>query len=311
MIKYVYICSSRFSGSTLLGLLLGSHSQVAMVGELSHLPKNISINNKCSCGVPVRSCNLWMKVIELLNKRFQIDLLKNPYKLNLGLINPSVLVDKVHKKRSYKFKRKILRGLKYLELRYGLFFFTPFLRHFDRVTENTFIVYDTIREILKVDIVVDTSKDYLNAICLYKKKPDNFRIIFLVRDGRGVFYSGLKRGYSLKNSIEVWKNYYLRSYNLFNKFIPASHILHIKYEDLAIDPKKTLNIICKFLGINFEENMLNFTNFIHHVANGNDMRFNKNSKIKLDVSWKEKLSSEQKRYFENIAGGLNRQLGYV
>lgn len=311
MVKYVYICSSRFSGSTLLGLLLGSHSRAVMVGELSHLPKNISLNNLCSCGVPVRSCSLWSKVIKRLSEFFHSDLLKNPYKLNLGLILPSVLVDKIHKKKSYKLKRKVLRGMKYLELRYNILFLKPLLKIFDEITDNTFLVYDIIRDILTKDIVVDTSKDYLKAINLYKKKPQNVRIILLTRDGRGVFYSGLKRNYPVKDSINVWKRYYKRCLPLFKKFISPYHILQIKYEDLANNPSENLKKICNFLGIQFEENMLNFTSFVHHVANGNDMRFNKSSVIRLDLSWKQKLSLDQKRYFEKIAGKLNRQLGYV
>ena len=44
MVDWIYICSAAHLGSTLLDLLLGSHSRVASLGEISKLLKNIALN---------------------------------------------------------------------------------------------------------------------------------------------------------------------------------------------------------------------------------------------------------------------------
>ena len=55
MAKYVYISSAAYSGSTLLDLLLGSHSRIESLGEISFLAQDLAVNNRCTCGTPVRA----------------------------------------------------------------------------------------------------------------------------------------------------------------------------------------------------------------------------------------------------------------
>jgi hypothetical protein len=145
---------------------------------------------------------------------------------------------------------------------------------------------------------------------MYNHCPENFRIILLVRDGRGVFYSFLKRGFKRRDSLNAWKNHYSRAEPLLQKYVDRKHILKIKYEDLVDNPQKQLEKICKFLGLQFEDEMLNFRAHDHHVTDGNNMRFNNSSEITADFSWKLKLTFEDLNYFEKKAGKLNRKLGY-
>ena len=93
MIKYLYICSAGHSGSTLLDLLLGSHTRIESLGEVSHLPKNIALNTKCSCGENVRECSVWKPILDQLGERLGADLSKTPYKLNTGYPKATTVVD--------------------------------------------------------------------------------------------------------------------------------------------------------------------------------------------------------------------------
>lgn len=310
MTKIVYICSAARSGSTLLDLLIGSHSKVESLGEITQLPKNISLNTICTCGLHVRSCPVWWKVLKIMSNNLAVDLFKNPYALNLGYINPRIVIDKNHQTKIYNFRRKIVHGLWYLELRFRTRFLRTFLYSVNNTIENNFLLYDTVREVLNSDMIVDSSKNGLKCIELYNKKPHEVKIILLTRDGRGVFCSQLKMNFTKRNSLNAWKNYYARIIPLLEHYVDPSHLLWLKYEELATAPRMHLERICEFLGLEYEENMLYYANQTHHSIGGNDMRLQKSSQIKLDISWHEKLSDEDIRYFEARAGYLNRKLGY-
>jgi hypothetical protein len=306
MIKYVYICSAGHSGSTLLDLLLGSHSRMFSLGEISHLPKNISLNTLCACGHPVRSCRLWSKVISILNKNLGYDLYKDPYAFDLGFINPVVIKDKIHKSYQYKIRRRLFTGFNYLKLKLNM----PVLRHvlfpINQAISNNFCLYDIVRQVTNKSIVIDSTKIYQKGLDLYLEKPDEVRIILLSRDGRGFLYSNLKRNlFNREKSVYRWMRYYDRTLPFLKKYVQGKHMIHIKYEDLATDPAAQLNRVCSFLGIDFEESMLDFACHEHHITNGNDMRFQRSSEIRPDFAWKEKLSPCDLCYFEQTAGSLN------
>lgn len=310
MVNYVYICSAGHSGSTLLDLLLGTHSNVETVGEISHLSKNIALNTKCTCGMPVRSCDVWGEVLNIVDDQLGVDVYKDPYSLNMGYSKASVVVDEAHQNNLYLLKRKIVLGFYYLKLRFGIKLLAKPLASLDESINHTYAVYNAIRKVQKVDVVVDSSKEYLKAIGIYKKSPDRTRIIVLTRDGRGVFYSNLKRGYTLKRSLNAWKRLYARAMPLLKQHVESEHILHVKYEDLAENAAREAARICEFIGLNYESEMLDFSGKVHHSTNGNDMRFSKSSEIRIDKAWKEKMSIEQLRYFNRHAGKLNRDFGY-
>lgn len=309
MVKYVYICSANFSGSTLLDLLIGSHTRVTSLGEITQLPRNLALNTRCTCGQPIKSCSVWNKVVNILSEHLAIDIHENPYALNLGYIY-GMNYDKKHQTLFYKFIRKIKSDLRYGELRYKMSFLKIFLKTFYEVPKNKFLLYDVANSLLGTDLVVDSSKAYLEAIGLYKMMSEKVRIILLVRDGRAVFYSGLKRNYSKKKSLSAWKNVYSRILPLLKQHVSPEHVLFIKYEDLTSNVRKELLKICNFIGLEFEEGMLDFKSKIHHLTDGSDMRFNNSSVIKTDILWKQKLSRDDYIYFEKYAGSFNRSFGY-
>ena len=310
-IKYVYICSTGHSGSTLLDLLLGSHSQIESLGETIHLSKNISLNTQCTCGEPVRSCPVWKQVVSVLNEQLGIDIFNAPYALNMGFPLPLVIKDKVHTTLRYKLKRRFLRGLRYIQLKYQLDFLKYFLNPIYGGIENTILVYEAVRRVLQCQMIVDSSKSYLEGIGIYNKNPDNVRILLLCRDGRGVFYSYIKRNFSRNMSLHAWKNHYKRAIPLLEKYVNENHLLRVKYEDIVQDPTAELKRICKFLNVEFENNMLNFASHVHHMTDGNNMRFGKSSEIRPDTAWLYRLSEADRVLFERKAGDLNRSLGYV
>jgi Sulfotransferase family len=310
MAKYIYICSAGHSGSTLLDLLLGSHSRIESLGEISFLSHDIAVDNRCTCGSPVRECHIWRSVVKQLSSRFGVDILAHPYALHIDHPKAVDLIDNKHQTHAYLARRKLLLGLHYLRLRFGVRFLDPMLRSVRTTFATNMLIYETVREVLDVDMVVDSSKSYLKALGVYLSNPAEVRIILLMRDGRGVLWSSLKRKWSRNKSVIAWTKLYERALPLLERYVHAEHLLRVRYEALATDPVREASRICSFLQVEFEPAMLNFATVPHHSINGNNMRFMRSSQIRMDTEWRDRLSPEDLRYFERRAGRLNRRLGY-
>lgn len=308
---YVYICSAGHSGSTLLDLLIGSHPQIASLGEIDQLSKNIALNTECSCGSPVRECAVWQEVTRRVGEQIGVDVLADPYALHMGYPKASVVVDRQQQTKWYLARREVLLGLYYLHLLPGGSILHPLTGSITAAIDNNVRVFEAVRSVLDVQAVVDSSKSYLKAIALYRRHPDRVKLLLLTRDGRGVYWSNLKRGGARRRIVRDWRNQYARALPLLRRHVPADRMLQVRYEDLAADTRGVLEQVCGFIGLPFDSTILDFRSKTHHLANGNDMRLRGSSSVRLDEEWRQRLSEDDLGYFEQKAGWLNRQLGYV
>ncbi|MBL8491622.1 MAG: sulfotransferase [Rhodocyclaceae bacterium] len=134
--------------------------------------------------------------------------------------------------------------------------------------------------------------------------------MLLHRDGRGVMHSHLKRGVNRDAALEAWRGYYARALPLLDKVVNPAHVLRVAYEDLVAEPEERLRRICRFLQLDFEPGMLDFSSKVHHTPEGNDMRHG-SSKIRADDGWHTGMSAPDLAYFQRKAGDINRRLGYA
>lgn len=310
MVQCLYICGAGHSGSTLLDMLLGSHSRIASLGEIINLPMDLATNSTCTCGDKVRECDLWTAVVEEFEQRLGLDIAQNPYALNLGPIYAAAGDPRVTG-GLYRLRRRLGAALHYVELRSGMFgAFRTVLPTIYKGLENNLLLFDIVGRRLNADFVVDSSKVYTKAVGLSKLAPERVKVILLIRDGRAVYYSMRKRNYARKFSLDSWYTHFRRALPLIERHVPAGSVLTVKYEDLATDPERELRRICVFAGIDFEPAMLDMKSKAHHNVNGNNMRFSKSSDIRLDDSWETRLDAAERAFFEAQAGWLNRRLGY-
>ena len=81
-IPVILLVGEGHSGSTLLDLIMDSHSQIVGVGELSHYSKHFNFGELCSCGKQIKDCEFWQKVFS------DIDASKLPliYRKKLGFL---------------------------------------------------------------------------------------------------------------------------------------------------------------------------------------------------------------------------------
>ena len=86
MKKLIYIVSSPRAGSTLLSNILGGHSAMFNVGELTSINGFINSNTrqagffegKCACGTYFLECEFWSKIIDSVAEKLEI----SPSKIN-------------------------------------------------------------------------------------------------------------------------------------------------------------------------------------------------------------------------------------
>jgi hypothetical protein len=306
----VFICSAGHSGSTLLTLLLGSHSNATALGEITQMPKNLALNTPCSCGTPVRDCTLWADVVGRLSQQERFARVReNPYDLDLGFFEAGTVIDVARQTPLRKLYRRLVFAAAYTHWRTGLLpsVVTAPIRAGAR---NKHELYRTVASVAAKPLLIDSSKHYLEAVSLYRADPDRTKILLLVRDGRAVLYSGLKRGKPRRVALDSWLKTYSRALPLLESQIPASDILRVRYEELAAEPARVLRRICEFIGIDYDVQMLDFRSRVHHVLAGNDMRFSDADAIRVDAAWRGGLTRDDHDYFERRAGALNRALGY-
>lgn len=309
--RAVFICSAGHSGSTLLDLLLGSHPDAVSLGEITHLPKNLALNTPCTCGKPARECGVWSRIVDELGRMPEFrEIHSDPYVLHLGMINASTVVDTRHQTRLRVLQRRFVYALAHAHLRWDIRFPEALLRPLYAGSRNKLLLFDVVSRLLSRGIIVDSSKHYLEAVSLYEQARDRVRVVLLVRDGRAVYYSGLKRGQDRKTALQAWECTYRRALPILRRRIPPEHLIQVRYEDLADSPERELERLCAFIGIDYAQEMLRFVEKERHVLNGNRMRFGSGA-IAADVSWRERLSGSDALYFDSRAGRLNRKLGYA
>ncbi len=275
----VYIATLPRAGSTLLGMILGTHPEVFHVGESSYWGKINPKDTICSCGI--KGCPILLRVYDQIAKNFEvesiyracsiIDRIEEPNKQ----YHPLSLPD--GKQKQGEFNQKDLETVLYSSC-LGLE-----------------CISRTFREMTGRRIIVDNTK----SIRIAKKLLEypRWKVILLLRDPRGMAYSnkksGQRKGVSrpVSSKISVYKDFAKRALGLLKK----STLVHfLKYEEICQDTSGAIRKVCEFLEIEYMQSMLEFKKDKGHTLMGNRMRLDDNQEIKEDLEWKVGLTKEEK-----------------
>ena len=300
MKSIVYIASSNRSGSTLLETLLGKHDCVTSLGELRHLNEYVRDDRLCTCGNPISVCPFWQRV-ETEMRRDGWSLSTMPTKIagsrsggGSGLIMIEVLLYLLSS-GLFKIVRKIPFGL----------------RKYIQVAENCLRVAVTVSKVTGCPIIADSSKKPIMLRLLYLLEPRKLKVVFLIRDVRGVTYSAMRRKIiSVREASYLWLLDNLRIF-LSIQTIPSRQRIVVKYENFCKDPSLEMERICTFLEIPYVPKTTALSKDHSHSIGGSPHRFNKAEvQIVLDERWKKELSAEQLMKFGYFPRLLNRLIGY-
>lgn len=254
--KIILIVSCGYSGSTLLDLILGSHSDIIGLGELKDFDLCLDSNQLCTCWKLHSRCPFWNTVRQKIAHR------------NEGLsfrINPP--------------------GVSSAE-----------------ILNRTIEVYSAIHHVSSTNFLVDSSKGPDRARLLQESGQIESYIIHLIRDGRGVAFSYVKRGESFKSAASHWVELNLRILAWLRGTNVPPHIT-VRYEELATQADNVVSNVCRFLGVSWEPSMLFYRDGEHHNISGNHMRFLRSrafEKLYVDVEWKSRLTADQLAIFNDV-----------
>jgi hypothetical protein len=318
----VYIGGSGHSGSTLLDMILGGHSSISSLGEAGFLyfnVNNFTPADVCTCGQHVTVCPFWTRVESAA--RALLGTNGHAALPNLMVIDPRHGAMRepsgVFRKRR-PGERPAVRSrlneavlvLGSARLRRWLAAMSAEVRVHRSVSRNLVLLYEAVRRAHGTPIVVDSTKNpaYLKGV--YLECPTALHVVFLVRDGRAVCESRMRReGLTMEQSVRIWKLEQLK-HRAVRLTIPRQRVYALRYEDLCRDPRAEIGRLCQRLGVVFEEQMLDFRRDRHNLG-GNPMRLRRHeSQIRLDDTWRKNLSAEDLRTFARLGGALNRRLGY-
>jgi len=241
-IPVIYVAGAGRSGSTLLDTILGTHPMVEGVGELTRLVRlGWMENHYCSCGRRGNDCPFWARV----RQRFEAG------------EEPGFLQKSIQWKNGVERHRGIL----------------PIGRHknpgdpfFDAWAGQTRTLVETILFVGAKRSLVDSSKNPVRLRALLEIQELKTYGIHIVRNPLGVAFSlarawqrseseGIERDFPAKpvwrsGAFWVWAN--LATEWVLRK-MPRDRWIRLRYEDLVMRPRESLDRISRLTGIDFSE----------------------------------------------------------
>jgi hypothetical protein len=291
-------------------MFLGGHPKAASLGESNFLAKAIRLGEKCSCGALVRDCGHWQPVYERL-AHWGFDL-QRPYRFRLWDAVAWTNVDREYQTRGFLAGVRVrgtwmsLRDLVPTSLRN----LCPIPPAYNEALVNKVRLYEAVSAAWDKELIVDSSKNVREAVELFRRDPESVRILLLTRDGRGVYLSRRSSGRDREESVRGWLAYYTRALDLLERHVPPQARMQLKYEDIAGDPKRAGETLCRFIGLEFQATMLKLDSVVRHMVNGNATRFAPGKGIALDERWRRDLQPGELTYFDGRGGRMNAVLGY-
>lgn len=296
------------SGSTLLDILLGSHDQIISVGEMVHYdPMSSEGENLCACGEKHSQCAYWVNVSEHFKSLVS----------DAKTFFPKVLKNKFDNWRSLICWIRLLHRRKKPSQEYR-----EYCRHLVALFKAVSISSGR-------SIIVDSSKSPCRATTLAGLKDMiDLRIIHLVRDGRAVCWSMMKKiRYSndirfpeIKRLIAFiramigWTATNLAAECIIKMGVGGDYYLKIRYEDLVEDHEAFFKQVGIVTGESMRKPMMAISSGIEldigHMAGGNPFRMRKKVAFNPDYDWCRNLPFGYKKLFGLVCGRALKHYGY-
>jgi hypothetical protein len=298
----VYIASASFSGSTLLTFLLNTHAQIATIGEMKGDSMDVE-RYRCSCGMPIGRCEFWQRLVAGIRARGVPFDLADVWTQAGFRVPGAPLINRIagHRHRSWALER----------CRDVVLAFSPaWRRAFERIVRTNEVFVRTVRDLTGRSIFVDASKSAVRMKYLRRIESFRIKVIYLIRDGRGVMLSNMKHlGMPPPIAAHEWVSAQREISCALKVFAPPSRLL-VRYEDLCREPKSVMAPVFHFIGVDPGEAVADFRAVEHHIL-GNAMRLESRAEIQVDTRWRTELGPAELATFERIGGRWNRMLGYT
>jgi len=302
-VKVLYVLGHGRSGSTMLDIVLGNHPEIESLGEATNVPTRGWLRGKpCSCGLPADECPFWSEVRAEWARRVGSDDVERFLKLQNAFEQhryaPRLLLE--HRRPSQAFREYARLNLAF---------------------------YGAIRAVSGKDVIVDSSKNPPRAFALGAVPGIDLRVVYLIRDARGVAASR-KKGFKKDERagvlrdikpVPVWRSTArwvatnLLSEWVWRRVDPGGP--RVRYEDLVADPSAEFGRIGRHVGLDLsglsDALLAGEKMRVDHVYGGNRMRMAGSIRLRSDAdTWRSRLSEEEQRLCWTLAGPLMKRHGY-
>lgn len=306
----IYVASVPYSGSTLLNILLGQQPRCLALGEVHQLgmpavERIHGFGNRCSCGRRVHECDYWEDLRLRLAKASGLPSTSDWSEWKLT--TQSSYLDTAGS-RAWRF----LLGFNcWLPSALRLPWSSVAFSELRSSARHSWTFFERLAEITSASHLVDSTKAPSRLVALrHTDSKKRLRVIYLVRDGRSVAHSLLKRGFGdFRQSVRIWKRSQ-RSIQLAIREVPRNQIFEMSYEELCNETEKSLASLSEFLGLPIDTRLAALPESAPHMIPGNPMTFRGDRDIRLREDWKEGLSSNDLNSFQRLAGRMNARIGY-
>lgn len=303
-LRVLYVAGGGRIGSTVLDTILGNHPDVESVGEACHVPQKAWLNEGfCACGERGGDCEFWSEV----RRRWSL------------LTGVEAVDDYVRMIRELEARQiwlpKLAAEAKRPESPY---------REYVRLTGA---LMTAIGQTSGKRILVDSSKRASRAFGLSLAAEVDLYVVHLVRDCRGVVYSGKKRfrknekqgvskddpGRKVSRSALIWNVANLQA-SWLRRQLPANRSIRVRYEDYVTQPERELERIGQLIGLDFSgvgravargEPMK-----IGHTIAGNRLRMGGPVHLRADTEWMRELTAWDRWKCWALSGPLLWHYGY-
>jgi len=162
----------------------------------------------------------------------------------------------------------------------------------------------------------DKSPPYIEILPELLRMYPGARFIHLIRDGRDVAKSFQATGWVgpwiYANAAEWVRvlDYHWR----WQRSQIRDRILEVRYEKLVLETEATLREICRFIGEEFEPQMLAWQSVVDARVSSRDVKFHRKLKQRIGPEgvsrWKREMSARETFIAEAFMGSHLRRLGY-
>jgi len=181
-----------------------------------------------------------------------------------------------------------------------------------RVMEGAFRAYARARDKSRWG---DKTPRYVEHIALLARLFPSARFVHQIRDGRDVAlsYADVPFGpKSVARAAHLWARR-VRSGIEAGRALGPERYAELRYEDLVVDPEAHARRLCGFLGVPFDDGMMDHARRARSDILERAARYNPHLTERPAAqlrSWEREMSPSQVAVFEAVAGELLSQLGY-
>lgn len=307
MKQLVYITGSGHSGSTLLDRLLGSHPDVAALGEIHRFSLGLHREEKpfrCDCGETISDCPFWAEVFACVAQRLGLDAvaLRDSFQTtDHGVLGQASGDSYFNAKTAYRFlpsspekyfltvTPKVLASV--LERIGALGKQLEFAR-------NSHVLFHAVSDVSGASTIIDSTKSPMRMRALQLTAPGKMKVIYLRRDGRAVTNSRMKRqSIGMEQAAKIWVSEN-RKVRLVLRAMKGVDVLNVNYETLCGELDGEMARIFRFLDL--PQRPVNLTT-ARHAIGGNPSRFNAGKAVVVDEKWRTELTAEDLAIFDKVS----------